>query len=389
MRGCDRTTEDERRVGAALAAAGPALAAYAGIRLLGVLVLYLSTGGSAADTRHFLTRWDSGWYRGIAEDGYGFTRLHEDGRLLSDYVFFPLYPALERAVGEISGLSLLDAGLLVSWIASLVAAWGIFAVGDRLHGPRVGLLLVVIWAALPMSIVESIAYTESLFTALSAWCLYAVLRGRWLTAGLLASLAGLTRPVGLAVALAVLVPAVIAVLRPAAREGGRRTGSDRWWPLAGAVVAPLGWAAYVGWVGLQTGSPFGYSELAARWGNGFDGGVAFVHWVWGLVSDLGSPIGPLVAVGLVGLVWLCVTCVRQRQPLPLLIFCGVLVLLALTTSGYFGSKPRYLLPAFPLLLPLARGAARLPRTVTVVVLAVVVVCSAVYGAIWLQGPAPP
>jgi hypothetical protein len=375
-------------VSAALAAARPALAAYAGIRLVGLLALYLSTGSVSA-ARHFLTRWDGAWYAGIAEDGYGFTRLHQ-GRLLSDYVFFPLYPGLERLTTEVTGLSLVDAGLLVSWVASLLAAWGIFAVGDRLHGPRVGTLLVAIWAALPMSVVLSMAYTESLFTALSAWCLYAVLRGRWLTAGVLASLAGLTRPVGLAVALAVIVPAVIAVLRPAAGEGGgRRTAGALWWPVAGAAMAPLGWAGYVGWVGLQTGSIFGYSEAADRWGNGFDGGVAFAHWAWGLISRPGSPVGPLVALGLVGLAWLCVTCVRQRQPLPLLVYCAVLVLLAVTTSGYFGSRPRYLLPAFPLLLPLARGAARLPRRVAVPLLGLVVVASAVYGALWLQGPAPP
>ena len=39
-------------------------------------------------------------------------------------------------------------------------------------------------------------------------------------------------------------------------------------------------------------------------------------------------------------------------------YSATLVVLALTTSGYFGSKPRYLLPAFGLLLPLAVRLAR-------------------------------
>lgn len=49
-------------------------------------------------------KWDAQWYAGIAENGYGFVREHEDGRLLADYAFFPLYPAVERLVSTATGL---------------------------------------------------------------------------------------------------------------------------------------------------------------------------------------------------------------------------------------------------------------------------------------------
>lgn len=96
----------------------------------------------------------------------------------------------------------------MSWVASLAAAWGIFAVADHVYGRRAGVCAVLVWAVLPVGIVQSMAYSESLFTALAAWSLYAVLTGHWLTAGLLASLAGLTRPVGAAVVAAVWVTAI-------------------------------------------------------------------------------------------------------------------------------------------------------------------------------------
>lgn len=38
-----------------------------------------------------------------------------------------------------------------------------------------------------------------------------------------------------------------------------------------------------------------------------------------------------------------------------MVFAGVLVLVVVGGSGSFSSKPRFLLPAFPLLIPLARG----------------------------------
>jgi hypothetical protein len=94
-------------------------------------------------------------------------------------------------------------------------------------------------------------------------------------------------------------------------------------------------------------------------------------------------VAVLVLVGLFGLA------VRDRQPLPLLVFAGVLLALALTTSGYFGSKPRYLLPAFPLLLPVALRLARLRTPVVVGALGALTAGSAVYGVVWLLGPGPP
>jgi len=51
----------------------------------------------------------------------------------------------------------------------------------------------------------------------------------------------------------------------------------------------------------------------------------------------------------------------DKAPLPLLVYSGFLLLIALGGSGFFESKPRFLLPAFPLLLPLARALVRTAR----------------------------
>lgn len=157
------------------------------------------------------------------------------------------------------------------------------------------------------------------------------------------------------------------------------------------LIAPLGAAGYVLWVGHRTGKgPLGYLDVQAGWRNGFDGGAAFARFVADKFTSFPSAlagIGLIVGVGL--LIWLFVNCVRQRQPLPLLVYAGVVTVLALCASSYFGSKPRLLLPAFPLLLPLARALAR-PRTLRpVLVTGAVAVASAIYGAFWLNGSGPP
>ncbi|MFI7321459.1 mannosyltransferase family protein [Streptomyces venezuelae] len=369
--------------GPVLRRAVPALLVYAGVRALGVAVLAV-WGAAAGRSPHTLlsARWDSLWYTRVAEHGYGWEVTLPDGSVHSNLAFFPLLPWLERLVSAVSPLSYADAGLVVSWVASLFAAAGIFAVADHVYGRRAGICAAALWAVLPVGIVQSMAYSESLFTALAAWSLYAVLRERWVTAGVLASLAGLTRPVGAAVVAAIWAAAAVRMYRE--RRADRRM-------LLGMVLAPLGAAAYVLWVGHRTGGGlFGYLDVQAGWGNGFDFGYAFARFIgekFTSVPGALAGLGLIVGVALVG--WLYVLCVRRGQPLPLLVYCGIVVVLALCAAGYFGSKPRLLMPAFPLLLPVAVALARLRTSRSALILGGVAVASAIYGAFWLHGSGPP
>jgi hypothetical protein len=145
------------------------------------------------------------------------------------------------------------------------------------------------------------------------------------------------------------------------------------------------------WVGHRTGGgPLGYLDVQAGWRNGFDGGYAFARFVAGRFTSFPSALAGLgLVLGVVLVLWLYVVCVRRRQPLPLLVYAGVVTALALCASSYFGSKPRLLMPAFPLLLPLAQGLARWRTPRSALVVGAVAVASAVYGAVWLNGSGPP
>ncbi|OQR59189.1 hypothetical protein B6E66_36465 [Streptomyces maremycinicus] len=389
---------------ATLRRAAPALLGYAAVRALGLLALVLWSAARDRSAYPLLTaRWDALWYTRVAELGYGYEVRLPNGDVHSNLAFFPLLPWLERLLHAVTPLSYADAGLVVSLLASLAAAWGVFAVADRVYGRRAGVCAVLVWAVLPVGIVQSMAYSESLFTALAAWSLYAVLTGRWVTAGLLASLAGLTRPVGLAVVAAVWAAAVASFLRdrgtptteapPGPGPGpGPGAAAGRVAPRAlGMLLAPLGAAGYVLWVGHRTGGgPLGYLDVQAGWRNGFDGGYAFARFVADKFTSFPSALAGLgLIVGVALLLWLYVVCVRQRQPLPLLVYAGTVLALALCASSYFGSKPRLLLPGFPLLLPLALALARLRTSRSASVVVCLAAVSAGYGAWWLNGSGPP
>ena len=367
---------------------GLAVAAHVAERVLGLVCLVLGARLASDSAYDVLRRWDARWYARIAEHGYGHVHVAADGRRLADYAFFPLYPALERALAGLTGLSVLDAGLAISLVASVVAAAGIYRVGSQLHDARTGVVLVCLWSSVPVAGVTSMAYTESLFTALAAWSLSAVLSRRLVLAAVLAALAGLTRPLGVAVVAAVVVAAAAAVVegRVDRQRAPARGPVPLGRPLLAASVAPLGLIGYLAYVRWDTDGELSYFQVTGGWGNHLDGGRAFAAWVVGLTRD--QPfLGALVVAGLVLLV--AAVWHTRRYPWPVVVFTVVAVLVSVSTSSYFGSRPRYLLPVFTLLLWPSSLLVRLRTGPLVLVLVVLAVASGVYGAFWLLGPGPP
>ncbi|MGW7429489.1 mannosyltransferase family protein [Streptomyces sp. NPDC054861] len=357
------------RVRGNLRHAAPALLGYLVVRLLGLLVLtrWAHLRGHGVWPT-LATSWDSSWYLGIAEHGYA----QELGERTygNNLAFFPLYPALIRVFSALTPGSPASVALVVAGVCSLIAAWGVFAVGDRLHGRRTGTVLAVLWGALPVAVVQWMGYTESLFTALTAWALYAVLTGRWAWAAGLAVSAGLTRPTGIALAAAVTAAGLLA-----ARRGCRPA-------LAAALAAPLGWLGYVGWVGLRLGRWDGYFAVQRLWTNEWDGGAVTARTLRELLVYDRRPQLFLVVVSvvLIGAAALFLLCLGDRQPLPLLVFTGVLLLVVLGSGGVYFPRARFLLPGFPLLLPLAHALARARLHAAALVLAAAALSSA-----WLGG----
>ncbi|MFC8361916.1 hypothetical protein ACFUIY_18875 [Streptomyces griseorubiginosus] len=354
-----------------------ALLAYVGVRALGLAVL-----APWAHRQHhgvwpiLATQWDAEYYLGIADHGYAHALGGMDGG--NNLVFFPLYPVLVKAVAAVTPGTRATTGLCLAVAASLLAAWGIYAVGTRLQGPRAGVLLTVLWAALPVGLVQWMGYTESLFTACAAWTLYALLTDRPLTAAWLATLAGLTRPTGIAVAAAVTLTCLLSWRRPRA--------------LLAAFLAPLGWFAYVGWVGLRLHRWDGYFAVQRTWRNEVDGGLDTLRQFRSLLLYDPTPelFLLLVTATLLASTALFALSLRDRQPAALLVFTAVTLLIVLTSGGVYFPRARYLLPAFPLLLPIAVRLTKAPTRYRHVILTTAVLGSAYWGAymtlVWTGPP---
>ncbi|GGY04964.1 hypothetical protein [Streptomyces hiroshimensis] len=362
----------------ALRRATPALAFYAAARLTGMATMAAWAWWIGRHPRTLLGHsWDGIWYAGIARHGYGLIQPSPTTRgvVFNDLAFFPLFPGLVRAVATVTPLTVVGAGLFVAWLSAAAAAWGIYALGERLYGRRAATLLVVLWGLLPHAIVQSMAYTEPLMTALAAWALYALVTGRPLWAGSLSLLAGLSRPNGIAVAAAVVCATALTLWRHPEARRNRRV-----W--AGAALAPLGWTGYVVWAGFHSGGGlFGYFEVQRLWGSRFDFGWDALRFVRHLITGRDSMAYYMtVAVIAVAMVLLALLALERPRPhAALLVYAVVLVVIAVGGSSYFASKPRFLLPAFPLLLPAALALTRARRRTLLTTLVAMAGLSFFYG----------
>jgi hypothetical protein len=369
------------RVAHLLAPAG----VYLGVRAIGIGVLALMAGGSRLVPE--LTSWDGSWLLAIAEHGYDGVpagMLDAFGNHTPDTPlgFFPGYPLLVAAVGAVTGGNLVVAGLLVAAVAGVVAAYGTTRIGELVPdgSRRTGLLLTALFAATPMSVVLSMAYTEALFCALVAWALVGVLREQWVLAGLCAGAAGLVRPTGSAVVAAVGLAALVAVVD---RRGG-------WRPWAGGLLAGAGLVGYLTWVAARTGAPDGWFRIQRTgWGWYLDGGAATARYVAGVLTAGERVFDAVTVVALVGCLVLLGLAVTRRTPWPLVVYGALVVLPVWGTHGLMNAKLRLLVPAFVLLLPVASGLARRRPGTAVAVAAAAALASAWFGGyaltIWRYG----
>jgi Mannosyltransferase (PIG-V) len=358
-----------------------AIAIFASIRLvaLGVSAFLLPRGKFQTlhySLWHLIASWDSAAYLNIAAHGYSYV----PGNLRHDVIFawFPGYPAAIDTLSWIPGVGGDRAALTVTVGAGLAAAWGLARLGLALTGDRrVSLLLVALWGVAPGSIVWTMLYSEALFCALAVWSLVALVERRWLTAAGLTILAGTVRSTAVALVAAVAVAALPAVIR-AVRA---REPIVAWWrPVVSVLAAPLGLLGYWGYSAWATHHLAGFAWVEKNAHNSFDWGKGII--VAAKSAIVSGPTAPVALTLLViaAAVTLTACSLTERIPVYLHAYTLVVVVLALAPGPYYlGSKPRFLLPAMLLGLPLARLLARVRLWVLIPLIAVLAAASTWFG----------
>jgi hypothetical protein len=213
--------------------------------------------------------------------------------------------------------------------------------------------------------------------------LVAAHRRVWWAAGLLGLGAALTRPTGVAAALALATAALLAVRDDRrARAAGDTPSGGTWQPLLAAAVALAGVPAYLGWVAVRVGDLDAWFTIqTAGWGTSFDAGAS--TWRF-LDSTLGGGGEGWVSTStafllLVAVAATVVALVGHPWP-PLAVYGVVAVVLVVGQAGFYHSKVRLLVPVLLILMPAAVAAARARPRVAVAALSAWALFGLWYGA---------
>ena len=320
----------------------------------------------------FARIWDAHWYFIIAVSGYPSVLPVTDTGAIGEnaWAFMPGYPSLVRALMLVTGLDFPVVGVLVSVAFAAGTSLLLYRLFEKALGPGTALFSVVLFCVAPLSPIYQVAYAESMHTFFLVLALL-LLQNRqyWLMIPVIAVMA-LTRPSGLAFALALLL------------HLGYRWWKDPdfpWRERIAVMVVGL-FSAFMGIVWLLaawyvTGSPTAYTdtELAWRAGYGFTGElVPFEPWMLGAQFWLQFPAGPLIVgagiLFIVGFLWLVVVSRGARRIGVDTRFWLVSYLLYLLAVFFPQSSTfRLLVPLFPVLGIVAQPKSPLYRVGIVIV----------------------
>ena len=355
-----------------------AAGAVLGTRLAILLVGYLATvtlgyreGGAPwrLFTNEFLNlqvRWDTGWYLGIANEGYKYVPDRPLDQ--QNIVFFPAFPLAMRVMSRLLGGSssgYMLGGTLVAIVAFFCALIYLYRFAcDTLGDDNRASYAVWLTASFPFALFYGAIYSESLYLLGAIGAFYHFRRREFWRAGAWGLLVGLTRPNGcfLSVPLAILAlaawipewlaggsaPAKRSAIEPAARLSGLAPA------LAAAAMPGAGMLLYSAFIWWLTGNPLQWAAGHLAWGRQYRGLSVLVTERYEYLSQGGlyaytSQIPADLLNGLGALfVLMAVWPVARRLGLAYAVFIVINLLPPLAAGGFLsaGRFSAVLFPAF-------------------------------------------
>jgi hypothetical protein len=299
------------------------------------------------DLASALRAWDGDWFLSAAS---GYTTIAPDatGPWQLNIAFFPVFPLSIRFVATVTGLNIIDAGIVTVHLYGFVLAILLAAFACRLSDGSSAKKFCWLFWLFPGAVVLSMIYSEAAMLTWSTATILALLSRRWLSAGCFAALSAATRPNGVVLVFCCLWAAISAI-----RE------RSEWRALVAPLIAPLGVLAYFAYLWRMTEDPFVWFKVQSiGWQARLDFGMQAARQVVSLFRDpteqnMTSLLQLFsLVVAIIGLVLLL-----QWRP-PSLVCLYTVTMLALpiltTTESAAGPRPRFILLAFPIFLAFAQ-----------------------------------
>jgi len=271
-----------------------------------------------------LANWDGLWYERIAAHGYS---LVPDAGGHLPVAFFPLYP-LFIALLERCGLEPTLAGVAISNIAFFLTLAIAYAWMKQRFDISAARWSSIVMALLPHAVFTGVVYTEALFMLLALCAIVLFDSGLYPYAAICGALASATRPVGIALAPAMLVAWIVQRRPPAAAIA--------------AVGSTAGLLVYVAFQYVHFGDALAFVHAQAAWE---DKSEAAATWV----ATLAHPLKFKAIVKIVMVVGAAILFYWARRSFPPIFMAfATSALVLITFSGDVTSADRFVygIPVF-------------------------------------------
>jgi len=310
---------------------------------------------------------DASWYLKIAEKGYKKTSFTAESP--ANWVFFPLYPLLTKALGAVTG-SYLIAGLVISNLSFFVSLILLGSLAKSLgQSPEQARNAMWLLALFPTSYFFISPLTEALFLALILAAFLALQKDRLIASGVLMMLAAACRPTGL-----LILPAFALALFEQKKLLSRNG-------IIALALSPLGALVFMGYLYNLTGNALAWFYNQAAWGRG-QGSINTI-----LSSLISNPQQLMVPWNFIALntaavllaLWASVILFRRKQ-LSYTVLILVPLLVPLFT-GTLQSACRFSMVLFPIYLVLGTWALNrdIERILVIIFSGLLFLMTALYG----------
>lgn len=305
----------------------------------------------------FANMWDGRWYNIVAVAGYpSVLPVTAAGQIGENaWAFMPAFPFLVRLLMIVSGLGWAPVAVFVSLAFSLATALLVYRLMLRVLPASTAMFSVVLFCVAPLSPLLQFGYAESMYLFFLTLALLLLLERRYALLFPVIAVMALTRPSGLAFALALGLHVIYRFVK-------RRT--DPFTLRAGLLASSV--AVFSGVMGLLwpiaawavTGSMMAYTDTELAWRSvyiGYQELIPFSAWFQSGVWWLGMPFGIIAVVALI----LAFTLAMFSPPVRRL---GVDLRIWVASYGLYllavffpqSSTFRLLMPMFPLVGALAQ-----------------------------------
>ena len=346
--------------------------------------------GASPGYLDFANIWDARWYNIVAVSGYpAVLPVTSTGHIGENaWAFMPGYPAVVRLIMVVTGAPWAPAAVVVSLAFSLGATLLFYRLMLRVQGRGTALFAVMLFCVAPLTPILQFGYAESMYLFFLTLALLLLLERRYVLLFPVIAVMALTRPSGLAFALAL---GFHLVHRWLTRHRDPFPASERLGAASVTAFSALSGFAWplIAWI--ATGSATAYTDTELAWRSSYIGYqelVPFTAWFQGGVWWLGTPLGIVVVVLLVvGFGALLFAPAVRRLGVDLRFWLAAYGLYLFAVFFPQSSTFRLLMPMFPLLGAIAQPK-RLSYRIAIVVLCILgqwgwlLICWGVDGADW-------